>query len=195
MKQVICDSPAKAYLLNVKGHNSRVGCNTCKIEGEYRDHRMSFLGVNALLRTDNSFRIRSDDEYHKCNTPLECLPIDMIKAVPIDYMHSVCLGTMKRLLKFWVRGKQSVRIPNEKIDDVDKELINLRQYFSSEFVRFPRSLSDIEYWKANEFRTFLLYTGPIVLKGRLRKIFYSHFLKLHCAIKMLVTPVLCIAKN
>jgi len=59
----------------------------------------------------------------------------MIKAVPIDYMHAVCLGIMKRLLKFWVRGKQSVRIPNEKIYDADKELISLRQYFPSEFVR------------------------------------------------------------
>ncbi|CAI6355029.1 unnamed protein product [Macrosiphum euphorbiae] len=102
------------------------------------------------------FRTKNDDEYHKGNTPLERLPIDMIKAVPIDYMHAVCLGTMKRMLKFWVRGKQSVRIPNEKIYDADKELISLRQYFPSEFVRLPRSLNDIEYWKANEFRTFLL---------------------------------------
>lgn len=185
MKQVICDSPAKAFLLNVKGHNSRVGCNMCTIGGEYRDHRMSFLGVNASLRTDNSFRIRSDDEYYKGNNPLERLPIDMIKAVPIDYMHAVCLGTMKRLLKFWIRGKQSVRIPKEKCDFADIELDNLKQYVPSEFVRLPRSLNDIEHWKATEFRTFLLYTGPIVLKGRLRKIFYLHFIKLHCAIKML----------
>jgi len=42
---------------------------------------------------------------------------------------------------------------------------------------------------------FLLYSGPIALKGRLRKTFYLHFLKLYCAIKVLVTPVLCIAKN
>jgi len=195
MKQVVCDSPAKAFLLNVNGHNSRVGCNTCTVEGEYREHRMSFLEVNASLRTDRGFRTRNDDEYHKGNTPLERFPVDMIKAVPIDYMHAVCLGTMKRMLKFWVRGKQSVRIPNEKIYDADKELISLRQYFPSEFVRLPRSLNDIEYWKANEFRTFLLYSGPIVLKGRLRKTFYLHFLKLYCAIKILVTPVLCIAKN
>lgn len=195
IKQVICDSPAKAFLLNVKGHNSRVGCNTCLEEGEYKERRMAFLGVNASLRTDGSFRAKSDDEYHKGNSPLERLSIDMIEAVPIDYMHAVCLGAMKRLLKFWIRGKQSTRIPLEKCDAANVELNNLRDYFPSEFVRLPRSLNDIEYWKATEFRTFLLFTGPIVLKGRLKKQFYLHFIKLHCAIKILVTPALCTTKN
>lgn len=52
IKQVICDSPAKAFLLNVKGHNAHVGCTTCTEEGEYKENRMAFLEVNALLRTD-----------------------------------------------------------------------------------------------------------------------------------------------
>lgn len=171
IKQFICDSPAKAFLLNVKGHNSRVGYNTCLEEGEYKEHRMAFLGVNAALRTNESFRARSDDEYHKGNSPLEHLSIDMIKSIPINYMHAVCLGAMKRLLKFWVRGKQSTRIPLEKCDAANVELNNLRDFFPSEFVRLRRSLNDIEYWKANEFRTFLLFTGPIILKGRLKKSF------------------------
>ncbi|KAL4121461.1 hypothetical protein QTP88_013975 [Uroleucon formosanum] len=58
----------------------------------------------------------------------------MIKSVPIDYMHAVCLGEMKRLLKFWVRGKQSTRIPLEKCDAANVELNNLRDSFPSEFV-------------------------------------------------------------
>lgn len=195
VKQVICDSPAKAFVLNVKGHNSRVGCNTCTEEGEYKERRMAFLGVNALLRTNDSFRNKSDDEYHKANSPLERLPIDMIEDAPIDYMHVVCLGTMKRLLKFWVRGKKSIRIPQVKCDAGSIELENLKQYFPSEFVRLPRSLTDIEYWKENEFRTFLLFTGPIILKCRLKRDLYLNFIKLHCAIKILVTPALCIIKN
>jgi len=195
LKQVICDSPAKAFLLNVRGHNARFGCNTCTVEGEYKEHRMTFFEVNAPLRTDTSFRAKSDDEYHKGYCPLERLPIDMIKAVPIDYMHAVCLGAMKRLLKFWVRGKQSTKIPSAKCDAVNIELNSLKDYFPSEFVRLPRSLNDIEYWKANEFRTFLLFTGPVVLKGRLKKQLYLNFIKLHGAIKMLVTPGLCLIKN
>ena len=49
VSNVICDSPARAFLLNVKGHNSRVGCNTCTEEGVFKDRRMTFLGVNSPL--------------------------------------------------------------------------------------------------------------------------------------------------
>lgn len=131
--QVICDSPARSFLLNVKNFNARVGCNTCTEEGEYKDRRMVFLGTNAEMRTDKIFRERNDDEYHKGNTPLERLPIDMIKSVPLDYMHTVYLGVMKRLLKFWVRGKQSVRMHTDKRISCDLQLNNLRSYFPSEF--------------------------------------------------------------
>jgi len=191
--QVICDAPAKSFLLNVK--SSTVGCNSCNEEGVYMDHRMTFLGVNSSMRTDYGFRNKVDDEYHKGNSPLERLPINIIEAVPLDYMHLVCLGVMKRLLKFWVRGNQSVRIPIGICKDIDTEMLSLRKYFPKEFARLPRPLNDIEHWKATEFRNFLLFTGPLVLKKRLKKAFYLHFMKLHCAIKILITPDLCLSNN
>lgn len=190
INQVICDTPAKSFLLNVKSFNSSVGCNSCN-EDVYIDHRMTFLGVNSSLRTNNGFRNKVDDEYHKGNSPLERLPINIIEAVPLDYMHLVCFGVMKRLLKFWVKGNQSVRIPIFICKDIDTEMLSLRKFFPKEFVRLPRPLNDIEHWKATEFRNFLLFTGPLVLK----KAFYLHFMKLHCAIKILITPDLCLLNN
>lgn len=71
----------------------------------------------------------------------------------------------------------------------------MRDYFPSEFVRLPRGLNDIENYKGTELRNVLLYTGQIIFKGRLNKSFYLHFLKLQCAIKILVTPDLCITEN
>lgn len=82
INQVICDAPAKAFVLNVKAHNSRVGCNTYIEEGVFKDRRMTFLGVNSQLRTDTSFRNKTDKEYHKVDSPLERLPFDMIKNIP-----------------------------------------------------------------------------------------------------------------
>lgn len=57
--------------------------------------------------------------------------------------------------------------------------------------RLPRSLEDCEHWKATEFRTFLLYTGPIVLKGRIKKILFKHAMLLSCAIRLLISSDTC----
>jgi len=43
---------------------------------------MTFLGVNSSLRTDIGFRNKFDDEYHKVNSPLERLPINIIEEEP-----------------------------------------------------------------------------------------------------------------
>lgn len=59
-----------------------------------------------------------------------------------------------------------------------------------DFVRLPRSLEDIEYYKATELRQFLLYSGPVVLKKITNKNIYTHFITLSCAIRILCSPAL-----
>jgi hypothetical protein len=56
----------------------------------------------------------------------------------------------------------------------------------SEFARSPRSLTYLKYWKATEFRQFLLYTGPIVLKNVVSKELYQHFLCLSVGVSVLL---------
>ncbi|CAN7948327.1 unnamed protein product, partial [Ixodes hexagonus] len=46
-----------------------------------------------------------------------------------------------------------------------------------------------------EFRTFLLYVGPVVLRKLLSKPEYEHFLVLHAAIRILARPGLCTQQN
>ena len=58
----------------------------------------------------------------------------------------------------------------------------------SEFERQPRDLLEVKRWKATEFRQFLLYSGPIVLKGVLSKSYYQHFLSLSTSITILCYP-------
>jgi hypothetical protein len=63
----------------------------------------------------------------------------------------------------------------------------MRERTPKEFVRKPRSFNDVMYWKATEFRHFLLYTGPIVLKGIVEQNIYINFLILHVAISILIS--------
>lgn len=61
---VICDTPARAFVKNVKGHNGYFGCDKCTQEGVYTERRMTFPEINARLRTDESFRAMSDEDHH-----------------------------------------------------------------------------------------------------------------------------------
>jgi hypothetical protein len=48
-------------------------------------------------------------------------------------------------------------------------------------------MEELGKWKAVEFRSFLLYVGPIVLKQVLGKEGYEHFLNLHVAIRLVTS--------
>ena len=67
--------------------------------------------------------------------------------------------------------------------------------FPSEFSRKSRSLAELARWKATELRTFLLYTGPVVLLNELPTRLYNNFLIFHTAIKILATEKICIEFN
>lgn len=56
-----------------------------------------------------------------------------------------------------------------------------------DFSRKPRGLNEVARWKATEFRLFLLYTGPVVLKGILSNDCFLHFICLHVAFRILLS--------
>ena len=109
-----------------------------------------------------------------------------ISQIPLDYMHFILQGVLKQMLNFLMKGPKYCRISNAQINEISDRLVSFAGLMLSEFNRQPRSLSDINYWKATEFRQLLLYTGPLVFKSVLSKEFYQHFLALHVAISILL---------
>lgn len=184
---VVCDAPARAFILNVKGHTGYYGCHKCNIEGTYFNHRMTFPGHCPVLRTNNTVRKRTHEDFHlQNNTELERLNIDLVADIPLDYQHLICLGVTRKLLYLWTKGKiNKFRFQNRDTHLLSQRLISLKVFFPREFPRKPRSLQHLNNWKATEYRTFLLYVGPIVLKNLLPDDHYKHFLCLHVAIRIL----------
>lgn len=174
------------YIWKIKAY-LYFGCSKCIQEGIFINGRVTYPELNSKLRNDVEFKEKLYEDYHKDTSPLEKLNIGLVSAVPLDYMHLVCLGVVKRLLKFWVKGPMNVRIPPKYLNQVSKQLIEMRRYIPLEFCRLPRKLDEIENWKAIELRQFLLYTGPIVLKFKLNSVFYDHFLSLSLAIRILLS--------
>ena len=115
----------------------------------------------------------------------------MVSCFPLDYMHLVCLGVMRRLLYCWIEGPLAVRLDSKTVLLISKRLLQMVSCIPRDFVRKPRALFEIRMWKATEFRQFLLYTGPVALEGLLPKRLYDNFMLFSVSINLLCSPKLC----
>lgn len=77
-----------------------------------------------------------------------------VTSVPLDYMHLICLGVVKKMINLWIAGPLTVRIPARDVKLISNALILIKNYTPNDFNRKPRSLFDYKHWKATEFRTF-----------------------------------------
>lgn len=98
-----CDTPAKAFILYLKGHTGYDSCSKCYIGGVYvkinpkkkntkNRGQICFPGTGPFqLRTDN-------DNFESHVRPLIAdLPeFGFISSAPLDYMHLILLGVVKR---------------------------------------------------------------------------------------------------
>lgn len=83
------DAPARSLIKCIIGHNGRFACEKCEIKGEYYLSRQIFLNLDAELRTDESFRTRSNIFHHTGNSPLERIPTGMVSQFRLDALHLV----------------------------------------------------------------------------------------------------------
>lgn len=107
----------------------------------------------------------------------------MVGFFPVEYLHLLLVGVMKKLLLLWVNGYQNFKSKLSALDikQISEKLIRAGATKPSEINRACRGLGCLSNWKATEFRTFLLKTGPVVLREHLSEEVYNHFLALHCA--------------
>lgn len=101
-------------------------------------------------------------------------------------MHLACLGVGKRILIFLKQGPPKCQLSVRQRKEISDNLEILSGKMPGEFTRQPRSLSELDRWKATEFRQFLLYTGPIVLRNVVSKELYTHFLMLTVALSIML---------
>lgn len=194
IKAIVCDAPAKSFLTYTKGHNGYFGCSKCIQEGEWHG-RLIYPEIRSTLRTDADFSSMRQPEHHIGKSDFCELDIGLVSQIAIDYMHLVCLGVVKRLVQFWVKGPKNIRLPDAKLESLCKALVAMRVEITNEFARKPRTLRDIDRWKATECRQFLLYTGPVILKSILSETYYCHFLALSIAIRILSNSHMCLTLN
>ena len=191
VKCFICDAPARAFLKCIKGHTGFYACERCDVRG-YRRAGRTVFNFNALgnPRTEERF---ANFEYHPwhqhARSPLVDIGISCVAQFVLDMMHLVFLGIVRRMLCFLLnKGARGVKLSARERRQLSEALSTLSGLMPSEFVRQPRGTDDVSLWKATEYRQFLLYTGPVVLKDIVRADVYDHFLRLHVGITLLSEP-------
>lgn len=107
---------------------------------------------------------------------------DIINGFAIDYMHSVLLGIVRKLMSLWFdqrnyREKYYIR---KHIEEVNKRIQQI--HLPTEIQRRPRSLNERSNWKANELRSWLLIYSVGTLYKVLPIAYLNNYIKLIAAI-------------
>ena len=203
---VVCDAPARQFLKCIIGHNGYFACERCEVEGtscripNVLSHGVRLNRTKCRLRTDASFRERRNEPHHISGTTspfCEVPGLDMVFDFPLDYMHLILLGVVRRLLKLWfgyvkvVKGKksESFKLNKTQIVTLNDRQIRFTRSVPSDFQRKPRLFTYLKLFKATEYRTFLCYSAPYVLKDVFRcQVVYDHFMCLVVSIRLFCTP-------
>ena len=141
----VCDTPARAFLKQTKGHGGYGACERCSDRGERCDNRMIYPTVDKEKRTDDSFRSHTDPDHHIAITPLLKIEpkVDMVKDFILDYMHLACNGIMLKLLEQWITGKRKVRLGRKEIKELNRRIKCLKKCMPLEFQRKLRPIKKI----------------------------------------------------
>ncbi|GBO24127.1 hypothetical protein AVEN_105168-1 [Araneus ventricosus] len=186
---IIADSPTRSFIKCIVGHNSLHGCEKCTQDGIYLSKITWQYNKKTIVRTDALFKVLVCEYHQRTKSFLSELDVGLVTQVPLDYMHLVCLGVVKRLVRVWVKkGQKKCKLNVHCIENISFKLsvIN-QQHYPKEFSRRPRPIQMFKFWKDTAYRSFILYLGPVVMCNILPKELYTHFMLLHCAIYILAS--------
>lgn len=94
---IVCNAPAKSFILSTKSHTGYSNCSKCCIYSIYKNSKVSFIEhVPSRLRTlyNADFINQTDTDYHKGETILTMINnLDLVTNVPLNFMHLICFGS------------------------------------------------------------------------------------------------------
>ena len=175
----VFDLSAKASVLNFKQFNGKYGCCVCYHPGLRLSNGTRIYPPLVYHERTHTEVLSAAEEAEHCAvkgvlgmSPLSML-LDVVDAVPIDYMHCCLEGVMRSPMKYWFN---SSFLGNSFYHGCYLAQIDSKQHPSSEFSRPPRSITKhLSYWKTSELRTWLLFYSLLLLLGHLPSLHFHHY--------------------
>lgn len=195
-----CDSPARATVQNFKYATGTDACPICLHPGDRNKENGRIRIRYGKQKEESKLRNHIETVAHAKKTihgvkGMSCLmtlpEFDIIRSVPIDYMHNVLLGSLKRLLSIWF-GDLKVDtkfkpISKQNRNKLNSRLIALKPYYCIKYK--PRSLDCRLQFRAIEFKYLLFYYLRYAAMNLIDKKYVDHFEKLSAAIYILTKTV------
>ena len=170
--------------------NGKFGCIMCMQQGENLIHngrgnnfKYTFKPNEMFIRTEQRYKQQVQESINR-NDIFEGIKgstylsnwLRLPTGTVIDYMHASLLGVTKHLLNIWLsieNSKEDYYLRN-KLPNIDKILLKVK--YPIEFSRMQRSISEhIQFFKASEFRNFLMYVSLPIMRYFLPHVQYIHF--------------------
>jgi hypothetical protein len=194
------DLPARACMCNMNQYNGNTSCIKCEQPGQ---NCKTTSGINSgnvrifLPQVDNIFGpFRTDRDVKDCGQTAANVTVvkgikgpsylsyfnyySFVRGTGIDYMHGVLLGVVKTLTAtLWFNSEHSNELYSmwKHIGVVDKQLEEIKP--PNNISRIARSLSDHkQYWKASEWRNWLLYYSLPILRSICLDEYFQHYMLL-----------------
>lgn len=181
------DSGARPGIQNTKQYNGKFGCPYCLHRGKRvpvgRGFSRVYCGHMKKLRTlkqhnRDAERANGNKPIHgvKGHSVVSLIPLfHIIKSFPPEYLHSVLEGVTQLLLTslFSSNNSKEKWSLSKKANLIDQKLLDMKP--PSEVTRTPRSLQNLNKWKASELRTFLLYYSLPCFHGNMLPKYFEHW--------------------
>jgi hypothetical protein len=209
---ISADSVARAPLQGLKQFNGKFGCPFCYNPGkDYKSSGKFRKWIYPPSKGKGQFKKRTHTSWLQdlkqlqaklhvpgqkqkschgvlCSSPFILLPFfDIVDGCVVDYMHTALLGVLKTYTTMLIDSKnhkERYYLGPDAQRKINARLLQCK--VPSEVNRTTRDLKDVAYWKANEWKTWLLICIP-VLQGILPDPYLGHLSKLIVSVSLLIS--------
>lgn len=191
------DSKAKPAMQNTTQFNGYFGCGFCLHPGTLVEKQVKYTVTAAEypetkeMLADMEIAVMQNKSVRgvKGPSPLINMPhFDIVWGFVPDYMHAVLLGVIRQLTElllhtsdqpYYIGNPKNMRVLNKRMHCIKPPHL---------ITRLPRPLTECRYWKASEWRAWLLFYCLPVLNGVLQQRYIRH-------LGLLVSSVFILSKE
>ena len=193
--QAVFDLPARSSATNTKQFNGEYGCFYCTDKGEVFNRARIYPPTDKhTIRTSQEMRewaakaeTSGKPQYGVKGRSILSEFIEFPSCIPIDYMHSVLEGVYKNLMKMWFdpRFHSEPYSLRRHIGSIEKLISKVKP--PKEVQCLPRSIDQLAFFKASEYRAWMLFHALPILSHFLPPEFVHHLSLLVSAMHILLS--------